>query len=59
MKAWMVFVPDSRGNFLFDGEIRASHDNTVFYDDDCDEDYIKQSLINHDGYPTDILLLED
>lgn len=30
----------------------------VFFDDDCDCDYVKRSLINHDGYPSDILLRE-
>lgn len=24
--------------------------DTVFYDADCDEDYVKRGLINHDGY---------
>ncbi len=24
--------------------------DTVFYDRDCDADYVKRGLINHDGY---------
>ena len=37
MKAWDV---------ILEGEII----DTVFYNNDCDADYIKQSLIDHDGY---------
>jgi len=28
--------------------------DTVFYTEDCDEDYVRDSLISHDGYPWDI-----
>jgi len=28
----------------------------VFFDDDCDEWYVKKALIEHDGYPLDILV---
>lgn len=30
--------------------------DTVFFDKDCDEWYVKNSLINHDGYPSGILI---
>ena len=28
--------------------------DTVFYDADCDADYVKQSLVDYDGYDTAI-----
>ena len=28
--------------------------DTVFFNKGCDEEYVKSSLINHDGYPSDI-----
>jgi hypothetical protein len=28
--------------------------NSVFYDDDCDGDYVRDGLINHDGMPDNI-----
>lgn len=28
--------------------------DTVFYTEDCDLHYVRSTLINHDGYPTDI-----
>lgn len=30
--------------------------DTVFYTKDCDAEYVRQSLINHDGYPFDIVV---
>jgi hypothetical protein len=28
--------------------------DTVFYDKTCDLHYVRKTLIDHDGYPTDI-----
>lgn len=28
--------------------------NTVFYDVSCDEEYVKFTLIHHDGFPANI-----
>ena len=28
--------------------------DTVFFTKDCDADYVKRALVNHDGYPSDI-----
>ena len=28
--------------------------DSVYYDNDCDSDYVKRSLINHDGYHPNI-----
>ena len=30
--------------------------DTVFYCKDCDAEYIRRGLIEHDGYPVDILV---
>jgi hypothetical protein len=30
--------------------------DTVYFTKDCDEQYIKDTLINHDGYPANIVL---
>ena len=38
MHAWKVI--DARGREI----------DTVFYSADCDEDYVRRSLIDHDGY---------
>jgi len=29
----------------------------VFFDDDCDREYVRDALINHDNYPADIEIL--
>lgn len=44
MKAWDVYF---RGRWL----------DTVFYTPDCDAGYVKRTLVNHDGYPPDIVVL--
>ena len=31
--------------------------DTVFYSKDCDGECVRDSLINHDGYPSDIVVL--
>ena len=33
--------------------------DTVFYDSDCDEDYVRRGLIDHDGYDPGILVTLD
>ena len=33
--------------------------DTVFYTADCDRDYVKDSLINHDGYYPNIVVKKD
>lgn len=30
--------------------------DTVFYTVDCDSEYVRNSLINHDGYPSNIMV---
>lgn len=42
MTAWDVILEDKYGD---DKVI-----DTVFYDDNCDADYVHRGLIGHDGY---------
>jgi hypothetical protein len=44
-KAWLVYW-------------RNKHIDTVYFLPTCDLDYVKTSLINHDGYPSDIVVYE-
>ncbi len=46
MIGWKVF---------FNGK----HIDTVFYTPDCSHDYVKTSLIEHDGYPQEIKIYKD
>ena len=46
MKAWDVYVPNPHG--------KDRHIDTVFYDSDCDADYVRRGLVEHDGYPGNI-----
>lgn len=63
MNAWNVYRPcenlrggcHNRNRVSIDGEL-CTEINTVFYTDDCDEDYVRRSLIDHDGYPYDIIV---
>lgn len=32
--------------------------NKVYFDCSCDCEYVKSSLINHDGYPSNIKVIE-
>ena len=32
---------------------------TVFYTPECDAEYVRQSLIEHDGYPSGIVVREE
>jgi hypothetical protein len=46
MKAWEVFL-------------NGRHVDTVFFDDDCDKEYVLQSLIEHDGYNPQIRIVSE
>jgi hypothetical protein len=43
MTAWNVYL---RGKLI----------DTVFYDKDCSQDYVRDGLINHDGYDSEIVV---
>jgi hypothetical protein len=32
----------------------SRHIDTVYFTPDCDAEYVRRSLIHHDGYPSDI-----
>lgn len=46
MQAWDVY--NGQGKLI----------DTVFYDSDCDADYVRRGLIGHDGYPPDIRVVK-
>lgn len=49
MNAWDVYLPQANG--------RNKHIDTVFYDASYkDADEVKRSLVNHDGYPPNIIV---
>jgi hypothetical protein len=51
MTGWNVYIDNPYGpEALID---------TVFYDDDCDEDYVRRGLIEHDGYDPAIRVSKD
>jgi len=43
MNAWKVYVS-------------GVQIDTVFYTQDCDSEYVRTSLIDHDGYPWNIVV---
>jgi hypothetical protein len=43
MNAWKVYVS-------------GVQIDTVFYTQDCDSEYVRTSLIDHDGYPRNIVV---
>jgi hypothetical protein len=49
-KSWTVERPVGKGEYK---EI-----NIVFFDVDCDAWYVRKSLIDHDGYPSDIVICD-
>jgi|14_taG_2_1085336.scaffolds.fasta_scaffold29376_4 hypothetical protein len=48
---WDVY---SRFGWMVDGRIVRT--DTVWYSADCDADYVRRSLIDHDGYPRDLIV---
>lgn len=47
--SWKVLQPCE-----VNGQRKWYHIDTVWFTSQCDADYVKRSLINHDGYPADI-----
>lgn len=58
MIAWHVHS-DAGWRHDSNGKIVWKHNDTVFYEDDCGPDYVRRSLINHDGYPDDIVVTKE
>lgn len=55
--AWDVYGPSKNGRYrLGDTGMRYDKIDTVFFNPDCDGDYVRDSLINHDGYHPDIVI---
>ena len=55
MNAWKVYKP--WGGDTVSG--RLYYVDTVFYTSDCDAEYVRNSLINHDGFPATIVVVKD
>lgn len=53
MQAWDVYR-----EIQLNGRTKRVKIDTVFYDNNCDRDYVRDGLINHDGYPEDIILVK-
>ena len=55
MNAWKVYKPwggaGQRG--------RLYYVDTVFFTSDCDAEYVRKSLIIHDGFPATIVVVKD
>jgi hypothetical protein len=51
-RAWDVYLTRHNG-----WRVEREHLTTVFYDRDCDEAWVRDGLVNHDGYPSDIELV--
>ena len=49
MKAWNIYA------VRFNGSLTLI--DTVFYSVDCDRDYVKQTLVDHDGYSSGIVVM--
>lgn len=49
MIAWEVYKP-----WAGHPSKRLYHVDTVFFTDDCDAEYVRKSLIEHDGFPPTI-----
>lgn len=52
MRVYNVYMP--KGNSGFKYELIE----TVYFNNDCDADYVRKSLINHDGYSRHIIVEE-
>ena len=51
---WTVYQPyryDNNGN-----PSACKILDEVFFNENCDQEYVKESLINHDGFPSDIIV---
>ena len=56
MQAWKVYDGKRRGESKPDFTRYMKHIDTVYFTDECTEDYVRDSLINHDGYPHSIVV---
>ena len=51
MRAWEVYRVGETS--------KRQHIDTVYYDENCDGEYVYNGLVNHDGYPADIVVKSD
>ena len=54
MNTWKVYKPwgGMSGGRLY-------YVDTVFYTKDCDAEYVRKTLIEHDGYASSIIVVKD
>lgn len=50
----LVIMKQNAWHVYLNGELI----DIVFYDHDCDHDYVKNGLINHDGYDPRITIIK-
>ncbi|MCK9428673.1 MAG: hypothetical protein M0R17_01510 [Candidatus Omnitrophica bacterium] len=55
-KSWDIEFTKPKYSGTWDVYLNDEEIDTVFYNTDCDEDYIRHSLINHDGYDPSIVV---
>lgn len=55
---WYVY---SKTGWVHDrnGKLVRLHRDKVPYDKNCSAEYVRRSLINHDGYPSDIVVQKE
>lgn len=58
-RAWNVYAPREADEFydpslLYPDDGLGDYIDTVFFDKDCNSQYVRRSLIDHDGYDSDI-----
>lgn len=60
MKTWNITHDDNRHapktTAIFNNGMRDIYEDTVFFDDDFDDEYVRDSLVNYDGYNPDIIV---
>lgn len=54
-RGWLVKRENGKP-FRYEGYEKMLYEDTVFFDEDMTAEDVKRSLINHDGYPDDIVV---
>lgn len=56
--AWKVYS-ESGWQHDSNGRLVTKHRDTVFFDSDIKADDVRRSLVDHDGYPSDIIVKKE
>jgi hypothetical protein len=46
----MYYIPKDKRDTAWNVYLQGKLIDTVFYNNDCDKEYVRNGLINHDGY---------